>query len=170
LPKDYPFPILIVQHIAEGFTEGMAEWLGRSSGFAVHIASDREYPLPGHAYLAPEGVHMKLGPDGRIVLSSERSENGHRPAVAQLFRSVASVLGRRAVGVLLTGMGQDGAAELKTMKDRGALTIAQDRQSSVVHGMPGAAILLGGATHVRSPEGIAAALAELALMTRKAAG
>jgi two-component system chemotaxis response regulator CheB len=67
-------------------------------------------------------------------------------------------------------MGQDGAAELKTMKDRGALTIAQDRQSSVVHGMPGAAILLGGATHVRSPEGIAAALAELALMTRKAAG
>lgn len=162
LPNDYPFPILMVQHIAQGFTEGLVEWLAGSSGFSVRIATDGECPLRGHAYIAPEGRHMKLGADRRIVLSADGAEHGHRPAVSVLFRSVADVLGRNAVGVLLSGMGRDGADELKQMKERGALTIAQDRQSSVVHGMPGQAIAIGGARQVLSPEQIAAALAALA--------
>lgn len=162
LPKDFPFPILVVQHIAEGFTEGLVEWLAASSGFPVHIATDGESPLPGRAYVAPDRRHMQLGPDRRIVLSTESPEHGHRPAVSVLFRSVAEVLGGGAVGVLLSGMGRDGAAELKLMYERGALTLAQDRESAVVHGMPGQAIALGAVTQVLSPERIAAALTALA--------
>lgn len=162
LPKSYPFPVLIVQHIAQGFTEGLVEWLAGASGFPARIAKAGERPLPGHAYVAPEGHHMKLGSDRRIVLSSEDAEHGHRPAVSVLFRSVAAVLGGRAVGVLLSGMGRDGAAELKTMREGGGLTIVQDRESSVVHGMPGEAIALGAAGQVLPPEQIAAALAALA--------
>lgn len=161
LPKSYPLPILIVQHIAPGFTEGLVTWLAGASGFAVQVARHGEYPLPGRAYVAAEGQHMRLGPQRRIILSAEALEHGHRPAVSVLFRSVADVLGRRGVGVLLTGMGRDGAAELKAMKERGALTLVQDRQSSVVHGMPGAAILLAAETHVLAPGGIAAVLAQL---------
>lgn len=162
LPKDLPFPILVVQHIAEGFTAGLVEWLAASSGFAVHIASDGERPLPGHAYVAAEGHHMQLAPDRRIAFSSEGPEHGHRPAVSMLFRSVATVLGGSAVGVLLSGMGRDGAGELKLMREQGALTIAQDRKSSLVHGMPGQAIAMGAAEQVLSPEQIALALAALA--------
>lgn len=168
LPKDYPFPILIVQHIAQGFTEGLVDWLARSSAFLVRIATEGEHPLPGRAYVAPEGRHMSLGHDRRISLSTREVEHGHRPAVSALFRSVAEVLGRRAVGVLLTGMGKDGAAELKLMKDRGALTIAQDRHSCVVHGMPGEAILLDAATHILAPDAIAALLSRLAAKREKA--
>ena len=82
------------------------------------------------------------------MLARDEPENGLRPAVSYLFRSLAESCGANAVGVLLTGMGKDGAAELKQMRDRGAVTIAQDRESSVVHGMPGEAIALGAATHV----------------------
>ena len=89
--------------------------------------------------------------------------HGHRPAVACLFASAAEHYGRNAIGILLTGMGRDGAAELKQMKDAGAVTIAQDEASSVVHGMPGDAIRRGGATHVMSPEEIGAALPALLL-------
>ena len=95
---------------------------------------------------------------GRMVLAREEPESGLRPAVSYLFRSLAETYGAAAVGVLLTGMGKDGAAELKLMKDHGALTIAQDRESSVVHGMPGEAIALGAATQVLPADKIAAAL------------
>lgn len=162
LPRDLTVPILIVQHIASGFTEGFVEWLGQASGFAVQVATDAAQPLPGHAYVAPDGLHMKLRHDGAIALSRDAPENGHRPSVSCLFRSVAAVLGRYAVGVLLTGMGKDGAEELKLMRDKGAVTIAQDRDSSVVHGMPGEAVSLEAASYVLSPAEIAAALAGLA--------
>ena len=99
-------------------------------------------PLPGHAYVAPDGVHMGVGTGGRVILSADEPENGLRPSVSYLFRCVAQVFGRQAVGILLTGMGRDGAEELRLMKDGGAVTIAQDKESSVVHGMPGEAIKL----------------------------
>jgi len=103
------------------------------------------------------GVNVR----GRIALSQEVPEYGLRPSVSYLFRSLAEVYGRKGVGVLLTGMGKDGAAELLLMKARGAITFAQDGESSVVHGMPGEAIKLEAATYVLSPEKIAAALQSL---------
>lgn len=158
LPKDFPVPILIVQHIAHGFLPGLAEWLDQTTGFRVHVASYGSRPLTGHVYLAPDDFHMGISTSGQIRLTKEAPENGLRPAVSYLFRSLAEVCGRNALGVLLSGMGKDGAAELKLMKDQGAITIAQDYESSVVHGMPGAAIELGGATHVLPAEKIPDAL------------
>lgn len=159
LPNDFPVPVLIVQHIAAGFLAGLAEWLTRTTRLPVHIASHGEPLRPARVYLAPDGVHMGMDANGRIVLSKADSEGGLCPSVAHLFHSVANVCGPNAVGILLTGMGRDGAEELKQMKDRGALTLAQDEQSSVVHGMPGEAIRLGGATHVLAPPALAATLA-----------
>jgi two-component system chemotaxis response regulator CheB len=165
LPKDFPVPILIVQHIARGFLPGLAEWLNQTTGLQVHIASLGTGPLPGHVYLAPDDFHMGITAGGRILLTKEEPENGLRPAVSFLFRSLAEAYGPNALGVLLTGMGKDGAAELKLMKYKGAVTVAQDRESSVVHGMPGEAIKAGGATYVLSADNIAAAL--IALVNRR---
>lgn len=161
LPEDFPVPVLVVQHIAPGFLRGMAEWLQQTTGLQVHIASHGILPLPGHVYLAPDDCQMGIGASSQIVLSRQAAENGLRPSVAHLFRSLAQVYGPNALGVLLTGMGRDGAAELKLMQDRGAITIAQDRESSVVHGMPGVAIALGAATHILPADKIAAALVTL---------
>jgi len=108
---------------------------------------------------------MAAGADGHIQLRSDEPENGLRPSVACLFRSMAKAYGPSAVGVLLTGMGKDGALELKLMKEQGAVTIAQDRETSVVHGMPGEAIRIGGATYVLSEEKIRLVLASLATKT-----
>jgi two-component system, chemotaxis family, protein-glutamate methylesterase/glutaminase len=165
LPRNFPVPVLIVQHIAAGFTQGFVEWLAQSSSLPVHVPVHGQSVLPGQAYVAPDGLHMAVGVDGRLQLRMDEPENGLRPSVACLFRSVAKAYGQSAVGVLLTGMGRDGAAELKLMKERGAVTIAQDRDTAVVHGMPGEAIRLGGATYVLSPEKIRLALTSLAAKT-----
>ncbi len=161
LPKNIPVPILIVQHISHGFTEGFVEWLKSTTNFPLHIASHGEYPLPGHGYIAPDDFHMGVESGPRIVLSTHEVENNLRPSVAYLFRTVAQVFGSKTIGVLLTGMGRDGADELKLLKDKGAITIAQDKESSVVHGMPGEAIKLNAATHVLSPDEIITTLIEL---------
>ena len=158
LPKDFAAPVLIVQHMASGFVAGFVEWLAHSSGFPARVATAGESLLPGHAYVAPDDFHLGVSTDHRILLSKDVQENGMRPAVSFLFRSVAAVFGPRAVGVLLTGMGEDGAQELKRLKDAGALTIAQDQESSVIHGMPGQAIQLGAALQVLPPEAIAKTL------------
>jgi two-component system chemotaxis response regulator CheB len=167
LTKDFPGALLIVQHVAHGFLPGMVEWLNQTTGLQVHIASHGISPLPGHAYLAPDDFQMGVGAGGRIFLTRGEPENGVRPAVSFLFRSLAETRGPAALGVLLTGMGKDGAAELRLMKDKGAVTIAQDRESSVIHGMPGEAIELGGATYVLSADRIAGMLATL--VNRKSA-
>jgi two-component system chemotaxis response regulator CheB len=161
LPRDYPVPVLIVQHIASGFLSGMVDWLRQTSPLPVQLAVHGAVALPGHVYLAPDGFHLGLLPNKRIWLSRDDPENGLRPAVSFLFRSVANVSGSRAVGVLLTGMGRDGAAELKLLKDKGAVTIAQDAETSVIHGMPGEAIQLGAALYTLPPRQIAATLATL---------
>ncbi len=161
LPKDFAVPLLVVQHIAQGFLSGMVDWLNNTTGLQTHIATGGTRPLPGHVYLAPDDFHMGISRNGSITLTRQGPENQLRPAVSFLFRSLAEVCGPNALGVLLTGMGEDGAEELKAMKDKGAITIAQDRESSVVHGMPGAAIALGGASHVLPADKIAAALVML---------
>lgn len=158
LPEDFPAPILIVQHMSPGFIGAFAEWLDLSCKLSVRIAERNEQPLAGHVYIAPDGVHMGIGSNGRIMLSQDEPENGLRPSVSFLFRSVAMNFGLNAVGVLLTGMGKDGAEELKLMREKGAVTIAQDQETSVVHGMPGEAIKLDGAGYVLASNKISAAL------------
>lgn len=160
LPKDFPVPVLIVQHMTLGFIQGFAEWLAQTCGSPVRVAAQGQSLLPGQAYVAPDGAHLWVEA-GRIALSQDEPENGLRPSVSYLFRSVARVFGRNAAGVLLTGMGTDGAKALKLMEEQGALTIAQDKESAVVHGMPGEAIKIGAATHVLSSERIAALLTGL---------
>jgi len=161
LPAAFPAPILIVQHIAQGFLASLAAWLDDTTAVPVHIAVHGLHPLPGHAYLAPDDRHLLLGSNGRICLSDSEPENGVRPAISQLFRSLAHVCGPNAIGVMLTGMGSDGATEMKEMRDAGALTIAQNHESSVVHGMPGQAIAAGAASLVLPAEQISAKLAAL---------
>jgi two-component system chemotaxis response regulator CheB len=154
-------PLLIVQHISPGFVQGLTEWLGQSCGLPAHLATDRELVLPGHVYIAPEDFHMGIDKNGRIKLSNDPPVHGIRPSVSWLFRSVAESLGPNAAGVLLTGMGSDGADGLEMMRNMGAITIAQDESSSVVHGMPGVAIQLNAASHVLPPQNIAELLARL---------
>jgi len=161
LPKNFPVPVLIVQHMAAGFIEGFVDWLGQTSSLPVHVAIHGEYILPGHVYLAPDGFQMKPDRYGRISLARSENMNGLCPSVSYLFRSVSEVFGKNAVGVLLTGMGKDGAEELKLMKEKGAITIAQDKESSVVHGMPGEAIKLDAAMYVLAPGKIAEVLSVL---------
>jgi len=161
LPKDFSVPLLVVQHISPGFLPGLVAWLNQTTGFKVQIATHEVKPLPGNVYLAPDDFHMAVQADGLIVLNREEPENNLRPAISHLFRSLARRFGAHAAGVLLTGMGKDGAAELKHMKDSGATTIVQDRESSVVHGMPGEAIALGAATYVLPADKIAPAIVSL---------
>lgn len=161
LTPDFPAPLLVVQHISPGFVQGFVEWLGTSSPLPVHLARHGDRPLTGHVYLAPDGAHMGIVADV-IQLDDGAPENGIRPAISYLFRSVAQAFGPSALGVLLSGMGADGAADLKRLKNAGATTIAQSKESSVVHGMPGVAIGLGGATHILGPEEIAGLLMQWA--------
>ncbi len=161
LPKDISVPILIVQHMSAGFIEGFVGWLDETSILPVHVALNGSYIHPGNVYVAPEGVQMKVDISGRIWLTKDGPENGLLPSVSYLFRSVAETFGKNSVGILLTGMGRDGAAELKLMKEKGAITIAQDSESSIIGGMPGAAVSLGAAMFVLSPEAIADLLINL---------
>jgi two-component system chemotaxis response regulator CheB len=163
LPASFPVPILVVQHMAAGFVAGLANWLATHCAIGVQVAAPGMALRGGCAYLAPDGMHMRLARGGALAFDHEPPVNGHRPAVACLFESVARHCGANAVAVLLTGMGNDGAAELKQLRDAGAVTIAQDRASSAVHGMPGEAIRRGAATYVMTPERIGAALPALAL-------
>ena len=161
LPKDFPVPLLVVQHMAVGFVRGFVDWLAQSSGLPIQVALHGERILPGHIYVAPDACQMKVAHGGIIILTQDAAENGLRPSVSYLFRSVAEVYGGDAVAGLLTGMGRDGAEELRLLKAQGAVTFAQDKDSSVVHGMPGEAIKLDAAMLVLPPEKIAAALINL---------
>lgn len=169
LPKDFALPVLVVQHIAKGFLPGLAEWLDQTTALQVQVASHGIEARPGHVYLAPDDFHLEIGGEGRIRLTREAPVNSLRPSVDRLFRSMAEQCGRNAIAVLLTGMGKDGASALKTLHECGAYTIAQDRDSSVVHGMPGVAIELGAASAVLHIDQIADALRRLANPTRKEA-
>ena len=143
--------ILITQHMPPGFTRSFADRLNTLSAVQVKEAEDKERVLLGHAYIAPGGLHMRIARSGAnyvIALSNEGPVNRHRPSVDVLFDSAAEHVGRNAVGVILTGMGRDGAAGLLDMKTAGATTFAQDEASCVVFGMPKEAITMGGVDHV----------------------
>jgi two-component system, chemotaxis family, protein-glutamate methylesterase/glutaminase len=150
LPPDAP-AIVISQHIPAAFSKPFAERMNRCSQMAVCEAQDGQYIIPGHAYIAPGDRHLMVVRDGARYLcrlSDGPHVNRHRPSVDVMFRSVAQNVGPNAMGVILTGMGDDGARGLKEMLETGAPTIAQDEASSVVWGMPGAAYKLGAAQSV----------------------
>lgn len=170
LPKDFGVPILIVQHIAPGFLSGLIEWLHQTTGLQIQVASHGTIPLPGHVYFAPDDLHLGMGANFRLKLTREDPEYGLRPSVSYLFRSLAETCGSHAIGVILSGMGKDGAAELLLMRNKGAITIAQDKETSVVHGMPGEAIDIGAAAHVLPGERIADMLLALIDYKRVAGG
>jgi two-component system, chemotaxis family, protein-glutamate methylesterase/glutaminase len=162
LPEDFPAAVLVVQHMAEGFTENFVAWLKLTSRLPVQLAVNGQAILPGQVLVAPDGYHLEVGPNERVVLSCAPPDNGLRPSVAALFRSLVKRSSRQAAGVLLTGMGCDGARELKQLRDLGAVTIVQDRESSVVFGMPGEAIRLEAASYILAPEEIIQLLIRLA--------
>lgn len=165
LGSGLPVPVLVVQHMSPGFIEGLARWLEDATGLPVRVASDGDRLVAGHVYLAPDEREMGVTPEGRVALTSSAARPGLRPSVGHLFRSLRDVYGAGVVGVLLTGMGRDGAAELRELREAGAVTIAQDQASSVVHGMPGEAIRLDGASHVLPLEEIGPAVRRLATAT-----
>ena len=142
LPADFQVPILVVQHIASGFSEGLASWLQTSTGRTVVLARHGEPLVPGTCYVAPDDKHLGLS-GGKIALSDGAPVEGFRPSGTYLFESMARSVGSSAVGVVLTGMGADGAAGLRELKERGGAVIAQDEATSDVFGMPGAAIRAG---------------------------
>ena len=165
LPADAP-GIVVTQHIPAPFSGPFAERLDRSCAMSVSEAEDGQYILPGHVYVAPGDKHLIVDRDGaryRIRLNQGPPVNRHRPSVDVMFRSVAENVGPNAVGVLLTGMGDDGARGLKEMHDAGARTIVQDEATSVVWGMPGSAVKLGAADCILPLRNIAGRVLELAL-------
>jgi two-component system chemotaxis response regulator CheB len=150
LPPDTP-GVLITQHIPKSFSGAFARRMDACSPMTVCEAQNGQQILRGHVYIAPGDRHLLVVRDGaRYVcrLSDGEAVNRHKPSVDVLFRSVAQQTGRNAIGVILTGMGKDGALGLKEMRDAGARTIAQDEATSVVWGMPGEAVAAGGAMDV----------------------
>ncbi|OGG46229.1 MAG: hypothetical protein A3F84_28735 [Candidatus Handelsmanbacteria bacterium RIFCSPLOWO2_12_FULL_64_10] len=143
-------PILVVQHIAPGFVDGLAEWLNRETPLAVKVAEPDEVTLPGTVYIAPNAMQMGISSNGRIHLEAEAVRDGFCPSASHLFKSVADAYGQSAMGILLTGMGRDGADGLQQVHQAGGLTVAQDEESSVIFGMPGAAVAMGAAQYVLS--------------------
>jgi two-component system chemotaxis response regulator CheB len=161
IPKDFSIPILVVQHIMPAFLSGLVEWLRVSSNLPIQIARDRERITPGTIYFAPDDAHLLISPGGIARIEASAPLLGQRPAATRLFQSVAAAIGADAVGVILTGMGEDGADGLVTMSQKGAHIIAQDQASSVVFGMPKAAIERGVVDEVLPPEQIALRLTKL---------
>jgi two-component system, chemotaxis family, protein-glutamate methylesterase/glutaminase len=155
-PADFPIPLLVVQHIGDGFTAGLAQWLDQTVRLPVAVASGGTQAGPG-AWIAPEGAHLKLAATGQLYLDRRTVVGHHRPSGDVLLASIAAVAGRAGVAVVLTGMGADGAAGAAAVQARGGLAIAQDEESSAVYGMPKAAIDLGVEV-VLSPNEIAASL------------
>lgn len=161
LPADFPAPILIVQHITAGFTSGLITWLGRGCALPVCTAQADERIRPGVVYIAPDDLHLTIGATGRLFLDGGELVNHVRPSVNVLFESVARVFGPAAVGVLLTGMGEDGARGLRAIRQRGGVTIAQDEATSVVYGMPRAAAEMGACSTILPLDQIAAYLTRI---------
>jgi len=162
LPADFP-AIVITQHMPPGFTRSFAERLDAQCRIRVKEAEHGERLVPGHAYIAPGGRHLRVDRSGAnyvAVVDDSAPVNRHKPSVDVLFASVASRVGPNAIGVMLTGMGRDGADAMRTMRDAGAFNLAQDEASCVVYGMPREAVAAGAVHESVVLDGIAARLVE----------
>jgi two-component system chemotaxis response regulator CheB len=160
LPNDFEIPILVVQHIASGFAQSLVDWLSPLCKIPIRLA------VPGSklesGITIASGEHLTVR-NGVLATSLEPPVSGHRPSGTVLFRSLAAEFGSSAVGVVLTGMGSDGAAGLQALKQAGGIVIAQDKTSSVIHSMPNSAITLGIVDAILTPEQIAETLSGLKL-------
>jgi two-component system response regulator WspF len=161
LPVDFPAAIVLVQHVDQVFAAGMAEWLGSASRLPVRLARDGEPPQPGTVLLAGTNHHIRLQKNGTLAYTAEPVNEIYRPSIDVFFESVARFWNGDTVGVLLTGMGRDGAQGLKMMRQQGWLTIAQDQRSSAVYGMPKAAAAIDAAVEIQPLERIAPRLTDI---------
>jgi two-component system response regulator WspF len=148
LPADFPAAIVIVQHVDERFTAGMAEWLGGHAAMPVQLAQEGDTPVPGTVLLAARETHLALKSPTQLGYTPEPREYFYRPSVDVFFHSLVRFWRHDAIGVLLTGMGRDGAEGLRALRNRGWHTIAQDRATSAVYGMPKAAAELDAAADI----------------------
>lgn len=161
LPSNFPVPVICVQHICLGFLQGFIDWLASSCRLQIQIAQPGDIPKPGTIYFPPEQRHLELDDQGRFIYSNLPPLDGHRPSVTVTFKSVAEFYGSATVGILLSGMGRDGAEGMQCIAEAGGLTIAQDEATSVIFGMPKEAIDLGAAKLVLPIHAIAPRLLEL---------
>lgn len=162
LPATFPLPILVVQHIALGFGQGLATWLDSVTPLTVKVAEDGEPLHPGTVYLAPDDRHLGVDAEQHVRVSNVAPVGGFRPSGTYLFREVARVYGPACLATILTGMGQDGLEGLRELHQRGGQVLAQDEQTSVVYGMPGVVVSAGLADEVLPLERVAQRLKELA--------
>lgn len=163
LPADFPVPILGVQHITRGFIGGLADWLDGETALQVEIAGHGDIPRPGTFLLAPDDYHMQINAWGVVELLREAPYKGLRPSANPLFHSLARNYGPRALGIVLTGMGDDGAEGIEALYQAGGLTVAQEQSSCVVYGMPREAIERRAIHRVLVPEEIALMLNQIHL-------
>lgn len=161
LPSNFNFPVVVGQHIAEGFLNGFVSWLDSISRVRVKVAEHGESLEPGRVYVSPVEKHVSIVEPGMVELIPATNEDTYRPSINTLFASAASVFRMNTVTVLLTGMGSDGAKGMKRVYDLGGYTIAQDEKTSVVFGMPRAAIELGAVREVLSIDEIADRVIEI---------
>lgn len=164
LPVDITIPLVIVQHMPDEFMTGLSRWLGESTLIPVRVAAHKTMLKPGVIYLSPGNAHLTIAREaGRLIaqLIHERGDHRYQPSVDVLFNSVAAVCGEKSMGMILTGMGDDGAAGLLAMRDAGARTFAQDRASCTVYGMPAAAVERGGVEQVLPLDKLAGAVVKL---------
>jgi two-component system chemotaxis response regulator CheB len=161
LPRDFAAPVVVVQHIAVGFAQGVADWLSASCNLRVKVAEHGEPLLKRSVFLAPDDRQLGVSPDGRVVVADAPPVNGFRPSGTYLFGSAAQAYGASLAAVILTGMGSDGVEGLKAVRAAGGRVLAQDEASSVVYGMPGEAVAAGVVEAVLGIDDIASRLAEL---------
>jgi two-component system chemotaxis response regulator CheB len=161
LPASFPVPIVCVQHIGSSFLSEMVTWLAEVSPLPVRKAIQGETPQAGMVYFAPADAHLELDDGGRFTLSLKAPLDGHRPSVTITMCAAVRFFGAGVVGVLLTGMGRDGAEGMASIAAAGGITIAQDEASSVVYGMPKQAVELGAVLHILPLDQIASALEEM---------
>ena len=161
LPGNLPVPLLCVQHISEGFMQGLVDWLAQKSPLKIVTAETGIRPEPGAVYFPREGTHLVLDSQGRLECSNAPPCDGHRPSISVTFNSLAGIYGKNAAGVLLTGMGRDGVEGMRAIAQAGGTTIAQDEESSTIFGMPKEAIAANAARYVLPLPKIAPALLKL---------
>ena len=137
-----------MQHISEGFLEGLVDWLGYNCKINIKIAQRGETPMPGTVYFAKDDFHLEINQSGRFIMTKKPPLRGHRPSVSITFSSVAKYYRDSALGVILTGMGNDGVEGIKDISKAGGITIAQDEKTSIVFGMPKQAIISGAVQYI----------------------